>query len=372
VAHDVIVILAVFGISCAITALIVATKSVHITFSTRDHDIKAVQAAHDSPTPRIGGVGVIIVVVGALLFALPSIPFDTALWFSLSLAPVFVVGLAEDTGHRASPRIRLLAAAASSVLVIAFLDYWITQSGIPGLDALLSFAPFAIAFTLLWTTGVCHSFNLVDGVNGLAGGLGVLIAGGLALMAWQVGDRQVMMAALVVAAALTGFLVFNFPRGLIFMGDAGAYTVGHVLAWLGIFLAIRSEQVAGISVGLMFFWPVADTFLAIARRRQAGRPADQPDRLHFHQLVMRGLEIRVLGASQRCRSNPLSTVVILPLAGAPILAAVLLRNDPLWALLSLAVFGGLFVATYGLGMKYMRCRPKRRALGPIKAPKASR
>ncbi|MDR9484900.1 MAG: glycosyltransferase [Sediminimonas sp.] len=370
--YELEVFLAVFATSCAVTALVVATRPMHIGLSTRDHDTNAVQAAHDRPTPRIGGVGVVLVTVGALLFALPSIPHDSAAWFSLSLTPVFVAGLVEDTGYPVRPNIRLLAAAFSSVLVIMFLDTWITQSGIPGLDAALTFAPFAIAVTLLWTTGLCHSFNLIDGVNGLAGGLGVLIALGIATIAWQVDDRAVMMAALVVAAALSGFLVFNFPRGHVFLGDAGAYAVGHVLAWLGIFLVVRSEQVAGVSVGLMFFWPVADTFLAIYRRRRAGRRADQPDRLHFHQLVMRGLEIRVLGASRRGLSNPLSTVVVLPMAGAPIVMAVFLRNDPLWALLSLAMFGAIFVTTYSLGLRITRRAPWRRAFQPIEARRGNR
>ena len=118
-------------------------------------------------------------------------------------------------------------------------------------------------------------------------------------------------------APLLGFFVFNFPLGAIFLGDAGAYGLGHILSWLAISLMIRVPEVTPWAVLLIFFWPIADTFFAIYRRRIAGRPTDQPDRLHFHQLVMRALEITLTGRKLRRLTNPMSTVVMMPLFTAP-------------------------------------------------------
>ncbi|TCP58756.1 UDP-N-acetylmuramyl pentapeptide phosphotransferase/UDP-N-acetylglucosamine-1-phosphate transferase [Rhodovulum bhavnagarense] len=344
----------VFAISAMMVGLMVGTRGVHVAVTTRGHDLHAIQAAHTRPTPRVGGLAVVVAICCALLLGIPNFPKDRALLFIASLLPVFIAGLAEDLGYRVSPRGRLWAAALSSMVVVFFMGDWITESGLPGVDLLLAFAPFAIPVTILWTTGLCHAFNLIDGVNGLMGGVALMIALALAFMSHDVGYQPVMVTSLAVAAALAGFLMFNFPKGQIFMGDAGAYTVGHVLAWLGIFLAIRSEEIAGISVALLFFWPVADTFLAIYRRRASGRRHDQPDRLHVHQLVMRGLEIVLLGRGRRHISNPLTAVVLMPLAGMPVLAGVVFMDRPIWAALSVLIFAVLFVLAYRLGMAYVR------------------
>jgi len=94
-------------------------------------------------------------------------------------------------------------------------------------------------------------------------------------------------------------------------------------------LLIRLPDLSTWAVLLVFFWPIADTFFAIYRRRRAGRPTDMPDRLHYHQLVMRALEITLIGRNRRNVANPLATLVILPLASAPVIAGVLLWNKPL-------------------------------------------
>ena len=91
------------------------------------------------------------------------------------------------------------------------------------------------------------------------------------------------------------FSGFEFPFGKIFLGDAGAYALGHLLVWSAILIVNQSTEISPFAVLLIFFWPVADTGLAIWRRWKLGNPAGRPDRLHFHQLAMRFLEIRFFG-----------------------------------------------------------------------------
>ncbi|MBK1637249.1 MraY family glycosyltransferase [Rhodovulum adriaticum] len=324
-------------------------------WTLRRQDLNAVQAAHATPTPRIGGVAVVVsICICFILGSLEGFRTDALLAFILSFFPVFAAGLSEDLGYHVSPRGRLMAAACSSLMVIVTLGIWIPSSGLAGIDFLLGFSIIAIPFTILWTTGLCHAFNLIDGVNGLMAGVSTLIALALAVMAQQAGDQTVMTAALIVMAAISGFLVFNFPMGRIFMGDAGAYTIGHILAWLGISLAVRNDDIAGISVALLFFWPVADTLLAMFRRWSAGKRHDQPDRLHVHQLVMRGLEITYLGRARRHVANPLTTVVLLPFAGLPILTGMLLANHPLLSMAMLFLYGIAFFMAYRWGIEFVR------------------
>ncbi|WP_342343697.1 MraY family glycosyltransferase [Martelella limonii] len=272
------------------------------------------------------------------------------LWYLIpSVAPVFAAGLAEDLGYNVSPRNRLIAAGISSLVAIMLFGMWIPRADIPLLSLFFAFAPLAIAVTVLGGAGICNAFNLVDGVNGLSGSIAVVAAGALAAIAAQNGLHNVVAWCAVMIGALLGFLIFNFPFGKIFMGDAGAYSVGHVLAWIAFLLLNYIPTLTPWALVLIFFWPIADTMLAIFRRRLAGRPADQPDRLHFHQLVMRALEIAVLGRNSRHISNPLTTVILAPMFIAPAIAGVMFWNNPAGAGLSLVFFSAVFVAAYRFG-----------------------
>ena len=351
-------LIAVLLISLGINVIIVLTRSLHLSHTTRMHDTTAVQSAHKSPTPRIGGLGVVVAaMVGIVLFFPGDARWPMAV-FAVSVLPVFLIGLAEDLGWDMSPARRLVAAAGSSAVMVLGAGVWIGSSGLPGLDTLLMMAPFAIVFTILWCTGLCHAFNLIDGVNGLSATTGILIALGLSAIALFSGQTGMAVLALSLVPALLGFLALNWPLGKVFLGDAGAYSVGHLLAWVGILIAAASPDVAGVAVALLFFWPVADTLFAIYRRYRAGRRADQPDRLHFHQLVMRGLEIQVLGRDRRGMANSLTTVVLAPAIAAPVFVGVLTWDKPYAALISVVVFAVLFVAAYLAGITYVRERAR--------------
>lgn len=348
----------IFVISSLTCAAIIATRRHHLRFVARRADARAVQAAHRLPTPRIGGL--------ALLFGLLPIAFmipaDLAPRFGLfllSLIPVFLAGLLEDLGQPVSPRLRFLAAVLSSLIAVALLGVWVPRVDVPGLDAVFHWAPPAILFTAIACAGVCNGFNLIDGVNGLSAGVGAIAALAMAAVAVRGGTHVMVELNLMVVAALMGFLVFNYPWGRLFLGDAGAYSLGYVLAWFAIALMHRVPDLTPWALLLIFFWPIADTFFAIYRRRRAGRPATQPDRLHFHQLVMRALEITLTGRSARHITNPLATLILLPMAAAPAFVGVLLWNQPFAAFLALIGFAGLFVATYFLGLRLAALRRRR-------------
>lgn len=333
--------LAVFACSAIICALLILSKNIHM----RDNDADAVQSAHAAPTPRIGGVAIGFGLVVSIFLVPSAIQYMYTL-FVVSLIPVFIAGLAEDLGYGVSPRWRLIAAALSSLLAVILLDAWVARADMPGVDWLLSFAPLAILFTMFATAGVCNAFNLIDGLNGLSSGIGIITAIGLAAVAHLAGQAELASISFMLIAALMGFLVFNFPWGKIFLGDAGAYSLGHALAWFSVILMFRVPELSPWAVVLIFFWPLADTGFAMYRRRRSGRPTDQPDRLHFHQLIMRLLEIKYLGRNNRRTANPLATLIMLPFVALPVVFGVLLWEVPFWAFFAVICFAGLFVGSY--------------------------
>ena len=284
----------------------------------------------------------------------------------VSALPVFLVGLAEDLGYFASPRRRLFAAAVSGAAYIVLMGQWVARTGIPGLNFTLQWSPFAMAFSVFLAAGISHAFNLIDGLNGLAGFTALAATLSLTTIAHQAGLTEHRDILLTVAAAIAGFLAFNFPFGKIFLGDAGAYVIGHFLVWMSVSILWNAPNLTPFTMLLIFFWPVADTLLAITRRLALGRPISQADRLHFHQLVMRGVEIAILGRKKRRIANPIATLVTLPLIVAPMIAGIWLSLDRGNAAIACVVFAVLFITTYKTGVWLA---PKLRHFSDAKIPK---
>lgn len=329
-------------------------------FSRRGNvDETAVQSAHNGFVPRVGGLAIyisILVLIPLLSFGLIplALVFDLdaeqLTLLILSAAPVFSIGLTEDLGYDMSPKVRLVASGASSLAAILLFKVWLDNLGIPGVDAVLMFAPVGILFTIFATVGVVNAFNLIDGLNGLSSYVTVSIAVSLSIIAFQAGNTQVSIFLILVVAAVLGFMVLNFPMGKIFLGDGGAYALGHLLVWSAIILTNDATEVSAFAILLVFFWPVADTGLAIWRRWKLGHPTDHPDRLHFHQLAMRFLEIRFFGRDKREIANPLATLILIPLISAPQVLGVFLWDEFQSSVLSAVGMGLLFIMTYLVGI----------------------
>ena len=188
------------------------------------------------------------------------------MWLILSAMPIFVIGLAEDLGYDMTPKVRLIASTISGIVAILFFKVWLSKLGIPGFDVLLLFTPVAILFTIFSTVGVVNAFNLIDGLNGLSSYVSISVAVSLSIISFQVGNLQFAIFLILLSSSILGFFVLNFPFGKIFLGDAGAYALGHILVWCSILLINNSEEISAFAVLLIFFWPVADTGLAIWRR----------------------------------------------------------------------------------------------------------
>jgi UDP-GlcNAc:undecaprenyl-phosphate/decaprenyl-phosphate GlcNAc-1-phosphate transferase len=347
-------LLFVFFLSFSITVVLVLTRRRHMSLFSGPNDLNAAQAIHAAPTPRIGGLAIMVAMLAVLaLAARTDVLFGL---IALTLIPVFLAGLAEDLGIRVTPQGRLMAAAGSAWLATLMLAVWIPASGIPAVDVLLNLAPFAIPFTILWSAGVCHGFNLIDGVNGLAAGTAVAIALGLWAVASQVGDPALAHLSVALIPAILGFLALNWPWGRIFLGDAGAYSIGHLLVWVAILLAWRTPEVSPAALSLMFFWPVADTFLAMLRRRRTGKAFDVPDRMHFHQVTYRFLSARLRERLSPLWINSLTGLILVPFTGLPVIVAVLLWDRPFLAVLAWGVFGAAFVGVYVASLRSIRRR----------------
>jgi UDP-N-acetylmuramyl pentapeptide phosphotransferase/UDP-N-acetylglucosamine-1-phosphate transferase len=218
----------------------------------------------------------------------------------------------------------------------------------------------AVAFTIVATTGICHAFNLIDGINGLAGSFAISALVGLSIVAGHAENSGATEIGQLLVAGILGFLLLNFPFGKIFLGDAGAYSLGHLVGWYAIYLVWIMDDLTVWSIALILFWPIMDTLYSMYRRSMAGKPMDQADRIHFHQVAMRVIQISSSGRIKMRFANPLATVMIGPFFAAPIIAGTLLWDQPFMAALALLGFAVAFVATYRLLISFAKLRIKTR------------
>jgi UDP-N-acetylmuramyl pentapeptide phosphotransferase/UDP-N-acetylglucosamine-1-phosphate transferase len=282
------VLIIAFMASLLITLWIVRSSHVHGRF-TGDSDLSGVQKFHTVVVPRVGGVAIIL----GVFLALTARYFQNAevgtfgLLLLLSALPAFLSGFTEDITKRVGVRIRLLATVLSAGLAGYFLNAWLSSVQILGIDDLMMAYPIAaIAITCFAVGGVANAFNIIDGYNGLSSMVAVIILAGIAFVAFQVGDHAIMIAAIVMIGALAGFLVWNYPRGLIFLGDGGAYLIGFWIAELSVLLTARHAEVSKWFPLLLCFYPIFETLFTIYRRVILKRVhPGMPDASHLHQLI---------------------------------------------------------------------------------------
>ena len=249
-----------------------------------DDTIAGLHKVHRTPVPRIGGFGIL----AGVLAGAATLEHTEARWMLLLLLaalPAFTGGFLEDLTKKVTPYSRLLFAFGAAATGYFLIDARITDLDLPLDDYLFQYEVFAFGFTLFAVGGFAHATNIIDGMHGLAGFVGVAILAAIAAVAWQVGDERVLGAALILMGATLGFLVWNFPRGVIFAGDGGAYFLGFAIATLAVLLVHRNSEVSPWFALLVLWYPVWETVFSMYRRRIRGRSTADADGLHLHTLV---------------------------------------------------------------------------------------
>jgi len=318
-----------------------------------DTDFSGPQKFHERAVPRIGGLGIVAglwLAAGAMWLQDPK---GLGTWALLLLAcglPAFLAGLAEDVTKQVSPAQRLFFTALSASLALFVLGNSITRTDLPGLDSLVVYAPFAAVLTVFAVAGVANSINLIDGFNGLASTCVAIMLLGLAAVAWRVGDGLVLSLALAGVGAVLGFLIWNFPRGLVFLGDGGAYFLGFYLAELALLLLARNPSVSPLFPLMLVIYPVFETVFSMYRRKiLKGRPIGQPDGAHLHSLIFRRFmraDFANLDADGRTLRNSMTSPFLWLLSVLSVLMAVAVWDSSGWLLVGVVIFCCSYLALY--------------------------
>lgn len=342
-------------VSCfALCVLLVVTKRWHggLTMDFTD----GIQKFHTAPTPRIGGIPIVLGLIVAWSVAQQDLK-DLLLPFLLAGMPAFLFGVAEDLTKRVGVMQRLLATMASGLLAWWMTDYSLNRVDIWGVDWLLSFTLASVIFTAFAVGGVANAINIIDGFNGLASTMSTFAFVGYALIAWQVGDVALANASLVLAACVWGFFWVNWPFGKIFLGDGGSYFIGFSLAWVAVMLLARNPSVSAFAALVVCVHPVIEVLFSIYRRKVRKDHPGMPDRLHFHSLVKRRYIARWLSKYSNSTRNSITGLLVGLMTLTSITLAYLTFNS---VFLSALAFVGLalgYVSVYARMVRHHWCSP---------------
>ena len=257
-------------------------------------DIPTARKKHQGHVPMVGAALFIAIAVSALLLDQRPSGFAS---FMTGLAALVVLGVFDDRLNlRASVKLVAQIGCVALMVLPSQTLFWRTGGLFGGSYSLQLY--LAVPVTIFAMVGLINAYNMIDGVDGLAGSLTVVALLWFAIAAGLVGLRGELLLALLVAFCVSGFLVFNLRhhwrrRAAVFLGDSGSTMLGAVLAFLTIALSQRSD-IGAVSPGSLSpvaaLWicavPVIDTGSLIVRRLASGRSPFSSDRQHLHHLML--------------------------------------------------------------------------------------
>jgi UDP-GlcNAc:undecaprenyl-phosphate/decaprenyl-phosphate GlcNAc-1-phosphate transferase len=317
------------------------------------YDEPSSRRANSRRIPRLGGIAI------AVSFFIPTaaVLYWHGLWaycsrdlHNLFVAicfgsiAVLILGLWDDiSGLRA--RYKLFLQIAISMAVY-FMGVQIHAVNLPFIG-LIGIGDYALPITILWIVGAMNALNLIDGVDGLCGGVVLAASSALFIFALMSGFALVGFVSLAICGSIFGFLFFNFAPASIFMGDSGSYFLGFLISTLAIICTPDSDAtVLSVMPVLLLAVPIFDTFLTIVRRIAQGRPIVAPDRGHLHhRLLEKGFSPRAISAIVFCFSAALASSGIVAVLGNSI--------DTLIALLVAAVLCSILFYLSGISINRM-------------------
>lgn len=330
------------ALSCAVCCFLTrCVRTIAIRTKLTDHP-DGYRKLHANSTPLGGGVAILLATVAVLgpLALLPNPWYaylheaSRELWAILGAAIVIVMlGLVDD---RAGIRGRYkLAGQVVAIGILILSGIRVQQLGVLGQQYELGM--LAVPFTLVWMLGAVNSINLLDGLDGFATLIGVILASTLAVIAMMSGHQDVALVSAVFSGSLLGFLWFNLPPARIFLGDAGSMLIGLVIGVSAILGSMKGAGTVLLAAPLAVWTiPFFDSAAAILRRKLAGRSIYTTDRGHLHhQLLQRlGNNHRVLGVVMLCCATTSTAALV----------GVFLKNDLIGLLVAVSVII-IFVAS---------------------------
>lgn len=329
-------------ISCFLNLFFFILAKKGISLVITDHLHEGPQRFHENPTPRIGGFGIFVALsVGLLLY-------NPKFWIYIIVSlPVFLSGFIEDLTRSLHPKMRLILMSVGATAAFFILDVKITKVDVPLIDPILSISLISFLFTVFALVGLSNAINIIDGFNGLASGVSIMILLAITYVANNVGDFLVRDLSIMTIFALLGFFILNFPFGKIFLGDGGAYFIGFWIGVLVVLLVKNNPSVSPWFALAVSFYPVYDVLFSIYRRKFIQeKSAFDPDALHLHTIIYRIFISRKFNIQNKVLQNSLTSIFLWILNLFAVVPAVVFYSNTLYLVVVCFIFAVIYNLTY--------------------------
>ena len=332
-------------VTAFVVSLLVMPFVILLAKKTNAMDAPNARKVHKKPVPRIGGLGIYIafmvaIIVVAFKFGLHGELLKETVGLVLSGSLIVALGLADDYKNLPA-KVKLAGQFLAAIVLVLGFDVRIDFVTDP-FGGYFYLEWLAIPATLFWLVGLTNTVNLIDGLDGLAAGVATIASITIMLVAL---DQNLILVAVVTAAlagSALGFLKYNFNPAKIFMGDTGSMFLGFMLAGISVTGAVKSVATIALIVPIFALGlPILDTTFAIVRRVRGGVPIFKPDKGHLHH--------RLLSVGFTQRQAVLLMYVISALFG---LSAIALTEVSLHIaiLILMIVIGGIIYGVKKLGI----------------------
>lgn len=245
------------------------------------------RSSHSLPTPRGGGLAIVLLVTGAGLWSMSEADWMRSLVYLLCGLVIAFLGWRDDL-HSLSPRLRFAVQGLVAAVSIAALGYFDSVT-IP-LFGKLQLGAAGILITFLWIVGLTNAYNFMDGIDGMAGGVAFAAGLGWALLTADIpylANSSVYWIALAIAASSLGFLVHNWQPAKIFMGDVASTFLGYSFAVMP--LLASDEEGDALMLGTLLLWTfIMDAGVTFIRRAVRRENVFAAHRTHLYQRLVSG------------------------------------------------------------------------------------
>lgn len=271
--------------------LIITPAVIFLANKTGAVDKPDARKVHKTPIPRIGGVGIFLafilaMITVAILANLGRENLHEIRGLLISGTLMFIVGIVDDYKNLPA-KVKLCGQILAATVLVVGYDVRVDFVTVPFGDYLY-LEWLAIPATIFWLVGLTNTVNLIDGLDGLAAGVCAIAASTIFLVAMEQNYFIITILTAALSGAAFGFLFYNTNPARIFMGDSGSLFLGFMLAGISIIGVMKSAATIALTVPILALGiPILDTIFAILRRYLGGQPIFKPDKGHLHHRLLR-------------------------------------------------------------------------------------
>lgn len=299
-----------------------------------------VQKIHQKKAIRLGSLPIFITSL-IIYFSYTQINI-TIIFFIIALIPLFISGLLEDLFNNVSPFIRLICGLVSAILIVYLTNTKLGQVDIEWVNEILKISFVSFIFTTIGITATSNAWNIIDGLNGLASGLAIIVLSVICYLAWNENNIEIYNLLIIVIAATFGFFLINFFTGRIFLGDAGSYILGSIVAWSGLVLTSDNSKTSSWVIFFIIIYPATELIISFFRRIKNKKSPFLADNEHLHSILYKIITFKKKNYTKH-QINSLTSILILFFASLPSLSVIIYGGKYPEILYSIIIFFFIFL-----------------------------